>query len=292
MSYKKFTSIDEQLEILKSRGLIIEDAEKAKDFLRRNGYYRVSGYSLTLRRDDVFYPGITFQNIIDIYECDQELRHILLKYIEIIETAVKSFFSYETAVRYGPEGYLDPSNFVDSSKYRRIIDKAEKLKKQRLPYEDYLKHFVKDLDQDLPVWAFVDLLTISDISVLYSISRKEIKTAIAQDMNINVKGDVLLEKFLRSMTIIRNLCAHGGRLYNKIFEQKPSLRRGERELLIKKENGKTDDAHLYGFIFIMRRLLKADEFHLLKKELLLLSSKYDFVNMCNYGFRPDWKNVL
>lgn len=53
MADKDFKTIDEQIEILRSRGLTIEDEAEAKDFLLRNNYYRVSGYSLTLRKNDV-----------------------------------------------------------------------------------------------------------------------------------------------------------------------------------------------------------------------------------------------
>ena len=84
MAQKEFKTLDEQIEILQSRGLKIPDTDAAKEFLQRNNYYRVSGYSLTLRRKDVFSAQATFQNIIDIYEFDYKLRHILLKYIEII----------------------------------------------------------------------------------------------------------------------------------------------------------------------------------------------------------------
>lgn len=78
MSDKNFKTIQEQLDILRSRGLTIDDETIAKDFLLRNNYYRVSGYSLTLRKDDAFFESATFQNIIDIYNFDHELRHILL----------------------------------------------------------------------------------------------------------------------------------------------------------------------------------------------------------------------
>ena len=94
MSDKEFKTIDEQLNILKSRGLTIDDEEKASDFLLHNNYYRVSGYSLTLRNHDVFSKTASFQNIIDIYSFDHELRHILLKYLEIIEVQLKSVYAY------------------------------------------------------------------------------------------------------------------------------------------------------------------------------------------------------
>ena len=111
-------------------------------------------------------------------------------------------------------------------------------------------------------------------------------------MGLNVQGDRLLEKFMHSMTIIRNLCAHGSRLYNRLFEQKPRLSNKDKALLIKKADGTLDNAHLYGFILIMRQLLTPDEFKALKEELVILSEKYSFVNMEYYGFRNDWKSIL
>ena len=93
MSENVFKSLDEQLQILKDRELTIINEEKAKLFLLNNNYYRISGYSLTLRNHDVFYNSACFQNIIDIYNFDYELRHILLKYIEVVEVRIKSIWS-------------------------------------------------------------------------------------------------------------------------------------------------------------------------------------------------------
>ena len=140
MINKEFKSLDEQLEILRSRGLTIEDDVQAKDFLLHNNYYRVSGYSWTLRKNDTFFPSATFQNIVDIYSFDHELRHIILEYIEIIEVNMKSIYAYEFTKVHGPVGYLEESFFTNKAKHQEIIAKAEQQKKQRLPHEAYLKH--------------------------------------------------------------------------------------------------------------------------------------------------------
>lgn len=292
MPDKKFKTIDEQIAILEERGLSIPDTKTASSFLLRNNYYRISGYSLTLRNHDTFAKSATFQNIIDIYEFDHELRHILLKYIELIEVTVKSVYSYEFAKVYGATGYLDPTIFTDTITYKKIIEKAEEQKESRLTHEAYLKHFINDLHQDIPLWAFVDLLTISNISFLYKISPTAIKKSVAETLGLKTKGDELLERFMHHMTIIRNLCAHGSRLYNRLFEQKPRLSKRERELLITLPDGTSDNAHLYGFIIIMRKLLKPSEFSSMKDEIRKLSDKYPFVDLKYYGFRNDWINAL
>ncbi len=292
MSAKEFKNIDEQIAILQSRGLTINNLEYAKEFLYKNNYYRVSGYSLTLRKHDVFFKTAEFQNIIDIYEFDHELRHILLKYIEIIEVTIKSIYAYEFSKKYGPTEYLNSNHFTNSDTHAEIIRKAEQQKESRLEHEAYLKHFVEELKEPIPLWAYVDLFTISNISFLYSISESSLKIEVANSLGLNKCGDVLLGRFMHSMTIIRNLCAHGSRLYNRIFEQKPKLNKQEKQLLIVQEDGLVDNAHLYGFIMIMKRLLDPSVFILMKSEIVCLSQKYPFVNMQHYGFRNDWKNVL
>ena len=134
MEDKRFKTINEQLDILRSRGLIIDDETKAKDFLLRNNYYRISGYSLTLRKNDTFSKSATFQNIVDIYRFDHELRHILLQYLEVIEVQMKAVYSYEFTRVHGPTGYLNDAFFTNKPKHKEIIDKAEQQKIQRLPH--------------------------------------------------------------------------------------------------------------------------------------------------------------
>lgn len=293
MQDKKFKTINEQLELLRSRGLTINDETQAREFLLHNNYYRISGYSLTLRKNDTFSKSATFQNIIDIYHFDHELRHILLQYLEVIEVQMKSVYTYEFTKIHGPTGYLDSAFFTNQTRHQELIDKANQQKIQRLPHEAYLKHFVNDLQQDIPLWAYVDLLTISDISFLYSISEQSIKDAVAHTFGLTMrKGASILGSYMHSMTIIRNLCAHGSRIYNRLFEQKPSLNKKEKALLIKNSKGELDNAHFYGFLLIMKRILPVDKFSEMKKSLIALTKKYPFIRMNYYGFRSDWEQKL
>ena len=293
MADKGFKTVEEQLDILRSRGLTINDEAQARDFLLRNNYYRISGYSLTLRKNDVFSKSATFQNIIDIYHFDHELRHILLQYLEVIEVQIKSIYAYEFTKVHGPTGYLDETFFTNQAKHQEIMSKAEQQKIQRLPHEAYLKHFVSDLQQDIPLWAYVDLLTISDISFLYSISEQPIKDSVARAFGLTMnKGSAILGSYMHSMTIIRNLCAHGSRIYNRLFEQKPSLNKKEKMLLRKNSNGEIDNAHFYGFLLVMKRILPMDKFKEMKNSIVSLTKKYPFVRMDYYGFRNDWQQKL
>lgn len=297
MSENVFKTIDEQVSILISRGLLFDNEEKDKKFLLHNNYYRISGYSLTLRDHDTFFKHTRFQNIIDIYNFDYELRHILMKYLEIIEVKVKSTYAYYFSKIFGPDAYLNKSNFTDNEQYEKTISKINEQKEARLPHEPYLKHFVNDLHIDVPIWTMVDLMTIADISHLYSISLLQLQESVAMEFGFNMSNKVnIFKKLLKGMTIIRNLCAHGSRLFNRLFEQRPSLSRTERSLLITKtdKNGtqELDNSHLYGYIINMKRLLSASDFKSMKDEIQSLCSRISFVNMKYYGFRDDWESAL
>lgn len=293
MGTKEFKTIAEQIELLKSRGLQITDEPLAEEFLRNTNYYRVSGYSLTLRNHDVFYESASFQNIVDIYRFDHELRHVLLKYIEQIEVRIKSIYAYEFARMYGSLEYMNSSHFTDPLEYVGIMAKANDQKTRSLQHEAFVQHYVIDLQEDMPIWAYIELFTLGDISKLYHISLPELKTVIANQFGLHMNmGPVILGEYLYSMTTIRNFCAHGNRLFNRLFIRKPSLNSKEKGLLIKSDDGTIDNSHLYGFVIMMRRLIDHTSFEETKAEVIALHKKYPFVSMRYYGFRDDWEQLL
>lgn len=97
---------------------------------------------------------------------------------------------------------------------------------------------------------------------------------------------------LHKFTIIRNLCAHDSRLFNRLFEQRPTLKPRDKSKLATLADGTPDNSHLYGYIFLFKEFLSCDDFSEFKSQLILLTQKYPFVDMKYYGFRSDWKTVL
>ena len=290
---KVFKTLDEQLDILKNRGLKIDDDEATKQFLLHNNYYRISGYSLTLRDHDSFYPQTTFQNIIDIYSFDRKLRILLLDALDKIETSFKSIYAYEFTKLYGPLGYMASDNFTNPEFHEHFMSNLKTQKEKRLKHEAFLKHYITDLHQELPFWVATEIITLSDISKLYSISEKTLQEAIAAHFNITVRSAAnILSKYMHGMTIVRNLCAHGARLYNRLFVTKPSLSKKERKLLYQDPDGKREYSKLAGYIINMKRILSSQDFSELKNGIISLCTQYPFVDMKHYGLCDDWKNLL
>lgn len=73
-----------------------------------------------------------------------------MRFIEIIEVAMKSVYSYEFAKVHGSFRYLDESNFTDLKQYKKTMTKAIEQRENRHPHEAYLKHFLDELKQDIP----------------------------------------------------------------------------------------------------------------------------------------------
>lgn len=301
---KPFLTIDEQIDLLIKRKLNIPDEQlvEAKNFLLNNNYYRVSGYTLTLRKDDEFYPNACFDNIKQIYEFDKRLRHSILSLTEEIEVRIKSMLAYYHAQEYGPMGYEDVNSFhcaennkvdvVAIENFLAIQKKAGKQQRRMTESELFLKHFEQKTGGRLPIWAYVEVSTISDISKMYEILEEDIQKKIAKEFGYSHStANELLANLLHSITIVRNICAHGGRLYNRNFIRKPKLSSQQKKLL-RVEDGQIVYDRLFGFILVIKDLALPADFELLKEHLVELTGKYPFVDMRYYGFPDNWKDVL
>ena len=101
---KTFKTIEEQIAILKSKGLQIEDISYTSDILLRENYFFISGYRhlfLKSSKDRMFIPGTEFKELYAMFNFDRQIRNIFFKNILIVENNAKSIFSYQMSRKYG-----------------------------------------------------------------------------------------------------------------------------------------------------------------------------------------------
>lgn len=111
-SHQAPIDVNEQIENLISLDLQIEDKDYAKSVLSRVSYYRiVKAYSITLKENEKYIEATTFENIVDLYLFDIELRHILFSLIEHIEVYLRAVITNNISLKYGNFGYKDLSNY-------------------------------------------------------------------------------------------------------------------------------------------------------------------------------------
>lgn len=234
---KPWCSIADQLGILRSRGLQVENEAAALDYLGRIGYYRLSGYWYPLRvidpmasaaqgkavRRDDFVPGSRFEDVVRLYVFDKKLRLLALDALERIEMAVRVDVAHLLGQR-DPLAHLDPSclhgNFARRpiprganagrtehelwiEKYRTLLHRARK--------EPFVEHHLQKYG-DLPIWAAIEVWDFGQLSKLFAGLNYADQQTIAAKYGAP-SGDAF-GKWLRTLNFMRNVSAHHSRLWN------------------------------------------------------------------------------
>jgi len=217
------TTVSEQINILKARGLIFKDEVKAINILSQNNYYRLTGYWRKYQinpdaKDDRFVSNTTFERIIEIYELDTELRNLLLKGTGIFEICFRSNFAYHVAhsVQNGSILYLEQDSYNNNiSKNEEPEDLLKKINDElQRSNEKYVVHFRK-IGEHLPIWVAVETLTFSTVSKMFSRwTNKSVIKKVSQQFKL-FKNYAEAIVIIRALTNLRNLCAHQARIWNK-----------------------------------------------------------------------------
>ena len=216
---KKFKTLQEQVDILESKGLLIEDRDECIDILLRENYFFINGYRHLLMKspqDRNFVVGSTFRELYSIFLFDRYLRNIIFKNLLIVENNMKSIISYQLSKKYGyrEKDYLNAKNFTnDPDKSRRVKDLINKMKRQiRVNGQQHTAtmHYITNYGY-IPLWVLVKLLSFGVISDLFTVLKPEDKVGIADIYDAEVSQ---LEDFLHILANYRNLCAHEDILYD------------------------------------------------------------------------------
>lgn len=280
---KLFKSLDEQINILKNKGLIIDDEEQAKEILLRENYFFINGYRILLMNsyaDKSFIIGSTFRELHSIFLFDRSIRNILFKNLMIIENQLKSVISYQLSKKYGyrDKEYLNIKNFTnDRSKSRKVRDIIDKMKRQiRINGEKHTAtfHYMSKYKY-VPLWILVKVLSFGLINELFGILKEEDKQEIADIYGLDKET---LKIYIQLLSNYRNLCAHE----DIVFDHKTQVYIDDTKyhsLLGLKQNGlgeyvqgKTD---LFAVVIIFKQMLQKDRFKDFMKELEMVFRVFD-----------------
>lgn len=271
---KTFKTIDEQIQILRDKGLVITDEDMTKEILLRENYFFLSGYRhlfLDGIKSKRFKKGTDFRELYALFNFDRQLRYIIFKNLLIIENNLKSIFSYQLSKNYGfkEKDYLKPTNFNTSSeKSRQVGDLLRKIKRQiRINGGQHsaTTHYMSNYGY-IPLWIVVKVLSFGIVCELYSIMKSKDQIEIAEIYNLRVED---LLSFLPILANYRNLCAHEDILY----DNRTSISINTYKYHDLLDLPKLDDEYTFGkndlfaLIIIMKFLLRKDEFRLLIKEI-------------------------
>lgn len=225
---KPFKTLDQQLSILESRGLVITDKKFTKTYLLENNYYNiVNMYSKFFQTNENKYiPGTKFEEIKALHIYDTEVKTILLKHIIIAEKYFKSIFTYYFSEAYPDEpfAYLDINNYPNAKPIILTRTFSDISKTIHMGLKSSKKNAIKHYNDRygvVPMWVLVNELTFRNIIHLYKYTsdkiRNKIAKKLAQFLSSNVGAHIVLEprsidSMLGNLVQIRNCVAHDNKL--------------------------------------------------------------------------------
>ncbi|AUC16600.1 DNA-binding protein [Tenacibaculum sp. SZ-18] len=210
------TNFNEQIELLKSRGMELDySEEKVKEFLLDIGYYRLGFYWNPFEIDNKhnFQKGTKFSDIIKLYYLDVDLRNLLSRYINRIEINFRAKIIYYVSNKFkgSPTWFFDPAIMMAS-----FVSQPEKYYNSKFisnnkPIKMHHRKYIND--KYAPAWKTLEFFTFGTILTIYqNIKDEGIKGRIS-----NVYGVRDVKKFINLMSntlLIRNLCAHGDIMFD------------------------------------------------------------------------------
>lgn len=224
---KPALTIDQHLYTLQQRGLAIPDEGRARHYLGNISYYRLSAYTRPFYRpgqaDHVFLDGTSFDDVLHLYVFDRELRLLLLDAIERLEVALRAQLTNTLAEHHGPHGYLDAKLFDTRYDHGWLISRLDNEAKAR-EVEAFLAHYRSKYTAapaQPPIWMAVELLTFKEVSILFAHLRQA-KDTQRIEAHFGWKFP-LLKSWFRSLSDLRNVCAHHARVWNREFGSRPEM---------------------------------------------------------------------
>lgn len=219
MKYTKTSlTLIEQVEKLKSRGLKFNNVDNAIHCLSNISYYRLRAYTFQFQLNNVenqpFQDDITFEEIIKIYDFDAKLRVLIFKAIEKIEISFRAQIVYHYAQNYGSHWQLNDHLFRDLDRYNKHI---ESLKKEvDRSNEVFIEHYKSKYSDPIepPSWMSFEVISFGLLSKMFqNLKKGPEKIILTRHFGLN---DVsVLESWMFCFSMLRNICAHHGRVWNR-----------------------------------------------------------------------------
>ena len=276
---KEYKHIEELIDYLISKNVIVNDRELALKNIEKYSYYSIiNGYKAVFKDENSNYNANTsFEEIFALYEFDKNIKAIFLKYTLEIEVIIKSLMSNTLAEEYGVEDYLKLENFDDNANEELVNVFIEKIEKEI--DDNYIKHpaikHYKDTYNFVPPFVLTKILTFGAISRYYSLLKQSDRQKISKYFKLS---DKLLRQILINLTMVRNISAHSDRLFNYRNKYDISFKNIE-----KGYNRKEYLCNLYMIIKSMKVLLDEEKYqefeNLLNREIEKLKEKLIVVDI-------------
>jgi abortive infection bacteriophage resistance protein len=288
--HKPHLSYQEQLKLLKSRGLIIETDARALHILQNISYYRLSGYLYPMlqkpKTDHKYKPGSTFNNAFLLYCFDRELRQLIAGELEKIEVAIRAKMSYILSTSYHPWWFTDAAYFKNTKKLSQSIERIND--EYHRSDEEFIRSFKsKYSDPFPPCWMTLEVCSFGNLATIYSNLNPGVpKRSIAHHFGLD---DRTFVSWIHSLTYVRNVCAHHCRFWNRGLRVSAKHPLKPQFQFIPNTGDMGNRPTYYLLSMIIYLLNGINPKHTFKQKLYRLLKKYPNVQVQAMGFSDGWE---
>jgi len=161
-----------------------------------------------------------------LYEFDRKLRTLVHDGIKRIEIALRTRVG-EWIVTHGPLAYQDKNLFRADFDHNTWLKTARRRIQRAEGNNAAIRHYA-DKYEGYPFWVLAETLDFADISKLYAGLPVNAQHEISRSFGFAVEPMALrgkhrknyytrdpLARWCEQLTVVRNVCAHHGRLFNR-----------------------------------------------------------------------------
>ena len=257
---KPSLTLDEQIEHLRGKGMLIENENSARHWLTHASYYRLSAYWLYFenpkdQEGPRFRAMTSFDSVVALYDFDRILRGLVMRGSEHIEVALRGSWAYQLAQLGDGHSYLDAGHYSERAIFHGNL--AKLAKDVGDSNETYVDHYRRTYRVPVlpPVWMVAEMTTFGQLSRWYSsLADRSLRNKIAQPLGLTEK---VLVPLVRHLVDVRNICAHHGRLWNRGFLICPRLSSKPHDLQMSLDNTVgSPPAKLYNTLTLMAHVIR------------------------------------
>ncbi len=280
MQLKPPLSFHDQLEKLLDRGMIVGDLNSAEEFLQSHNYYHLNKYFHEFMDSNENYSqGTTFEYIEFIYENDTWLRNQLFSLIEPFELKAKTIVANYLSLKYGSDVFYIYGIYQDINAWQNTMNIVlHEIKRD--PTNPVVSWHLKQYDGMFPMWVLIEFFTLGSLSRFFGNLNNIDKNEIADVFNIS---GYFLKSWLKSISLLRNLCAHTGQLFRRTYTSPPTL-----------PNffgwPTNDNRQLFALALVLKRLSTKTNWQTFAYALDQRDINQPFLT--DYGFPQNWRDYL
>lgn len=284
---KDSLTFEQQIERLIERGLHVEDKASATAYLSHINYYRLGTYWWSFIDDHeahTFKAGATFNQVLNLYVFDRELRLLVLDAIERIEVSLRTQWAFHLSKKYGSHAHLDKDAFTRKFDHDDFIENLQK-EIQRTSDKNIKKQAYKYKEPTPATWIICEVMSFGWLSRSYdAIGRRALRADISDTYKFK---EIVLSSFLHHITTVRNICAHHSRLWNREFTFTMKLPTNGAPELLQSFNSHAPK-QLYNTLVMCAYFMDIIcPNHHWKKKLKALIEEHN-IDVTNMGFPTDW----